>query len=279
MNKAFQLNSYFYELPESLIAQHPLTKRDLARLMIVDRKSQRIYHDLFKNIHQYLPSKTNFVVNNTKVIPARLLGSKSDTGGHIEIFLLKELDNKGSFEALLKPLKKIKEGQILDFGKGLKAQLIDKERRIVQFNKKNVLKVIETQGHIPLPPYIKREDNASDRKDYQTVYAKNLGSVAAPTAGLHFTNTLVNRLKLQGHQFMQLTLHIGYGTFKPVEASDIRSHIMHTEIYEMPNRTHQKILKFKSQNRPICAVGTTSCRVLETIGKGASLMGETNLFA
>ncbi len=276
--KVFNLNSYFYELPENLIAQHPLKRRDQARLMIVDRKAKKITHDTFNHIHHYLPANTNFVVNNSKVIPARLLGIKPATGGQVEIFLLKALDDGYSFEALLKPLKKIQIGQTLDFGKGLQAQLIDKEQRIVRFNQKNILKILEKTGHIPLPPYIKREDEASDRRYYQTVYAKELGSVAAPTAGLHFTNSLITKLKLQRHQFYQLTLHVGYGTFKPVECTDIRSHVIHEEAYEIAPSVHQNILKEKKNNHPVCAVGTTSCRVLESLGKGNSLKGVTNLF-
>ncbi len=278
-NKVFDLNSYFYELPESLIAQHPLRKRDQARLMIIDRQKQQLVHDTFNHIHKYLPSQTSFVINNSKVIPARLLGVKSDTGGQVEVFLLKALNDEYSFEALLKPLKKINVGQTLDFGKGLQAQLIDKEQRIVKFNQKNILKILEKSGHIPLPPYIKREDDLSDRKYYQTVYAKTLGSVAAPTAGLHFTNTLIGKLKLKGYQFLASTLHIGYGTFKPIECQDIRSHIMHEEAYEISASIYQKLLKAKKDNRSICAIGTTSCRVLESIGHGSSLKGITNLFA
>lgn len=286
MDNFFDLNSYFYELPEHLIAQHPLKKRDHARLLVVDRRSQQFTHDTFNRIHRYLPAQTTFVVNNSKVIPARLLGVKPDTGGQVEVFLLKSLEDGFCFEALLKPLKKIKEGQLLDFGKGLQATLIDKDKRIVRFNKKDVLKVIQKNGHIPLPPYIKREDNAQDRTYYQTVYAKELGSVAAPTAGLHFTKALMTKLKAQGHRFVPLTLHVGYGTFKPVEARDIRTHVMHEEAYEISKSSYQKILKNKKDHHPICAVGTTSCRVLESISPGRGglpyappLKGITNLFA
>ncbi|MBF0489082.1 MAG: tRNA preQ1(34) S-adenosylmethionine ribosyltransferase-isomerase QueA [Candidatus Omnitrophica bacterium] len=279
MTNVFSLKSYFYELPENLIAQHPLKRRDQARLMIIDRKNQTIRQDTFNHIQKYLPSKTTFVVNNSKVIPARLLGFKTDTGGQVEVFLLKALEDGYSFEALLKPLKKIHVGQILDFGKNLQATLIDKEQRIVRFNQKNILKILQKNGHIPLPPYIKREDDASDKRYYQTVYAKELGSVAAPTAGLHFTNTLIGRLKLQGHEFLPLTLHIGYGTFKPIECEDIRHHVMHEEAYEVSKTIYQRILKSKSSSKPVCAVGTTSCRVLESLGQGAPLKGITNLFA
>ena len=278
MSKVFSIKSYFYDLPESLIAQYPLENRDQARLMVVNRQQKTIVHDYFCNLKTYLPKETSFVVNNSKVIPARLLGLKADTGGKVEIFLLKALNDGYSFEALLKPLKKIQIGQIIDFGQGLKAQLVDKEQRIVRFNYKNVVKILQKNGHIPLPPYIKREDQLSDRVDYQTVYAKELGSVAAPTAGLHFTKSLIKRLKSDGHQFLKLTLHIGYGTFKPVECEDIRTHIMHEESYDVSKVVYQDILKNKVNNMPLCAVGTTSCRVLESLAQQGQLSGTTNLF-
>jgi len=279
MNDVFRLNSYYYDLPEALIAQHPIKQRDHARLMIINRQQQTITHDTFNHIHRYLPAQTNFVVNNSKVIPARLLGVKTDTGGQVEVFLLKALPDGYSFEALLKPLKKIHPGQTLDFGRGLQAQLVDKDARIVRFNQPHILKTLEKTGHIPLPPYIKREDDATDKRYYQTVYAKELGSVAAPTAGLHFTNSLITQLKLRGHRFSALTLHIGYGTFKPIECEDIRDHHMHEEAYELSASTYQRLLKAKSRQQSICAVGTTSCRVLESVGQGRPLSGITNLFA
>ena len=278
MDRAFCLPSYFYKLPEGLIAQHPLTKRDDARLMVLDRKQKTITHERFSNLDRYLPKETHFVINNSKVIPARLLGVKRGTGGLVEVFLLKALEDGYSFEALLKPLKKINLGQVLDFGQGLQAHLVDKEQKIVKFNKKNIIRFLEKTGHIPLPPYIKREDTPADRYDYQTVYAKKLGSVAAPTAGLHFTNSLIHRLKAKGNEFSELTLHINYGTFKPVECEDIRSHQMHEETYMMANSVYQNILKAKKEQKSICAVGTTSCRVLESIGLGRPTAGSTNLF-
>ena len=278
MNKFLNLKSYYYELPENLIAQYPLKRRDQARLMVIDRRNNKITHDHFSNINNYLPVKTSFVINNSKVMAARLLGVKSDTGGAVEVFLLKPLEDGYSFEALLKPFKKIHVGQDLDFGSGIKAQLVDKDNRIVRFQRKNILKILQNKGHIPLPPYIKREDKVSDRVDYQTVYAKKLGSVAAPTAGLHFTKPLIGRLKKQGHRFLETTLHVGYGTFKPVECSDIREHIMHQEIFNISKSTYQQILSSKKHNK-ICAIGTTSCRVLESLGQNdKKLSGTTNLF-
>ena len=281
----FSLQSYFYKLPESLIAQYPCPRRDQARLMVLDHRCQTIVHDVFAHINHYLPSQTTLVVNNSKVIPARLLGRKIETGRtglpagrQVEVFFLKALEDGYSFEALLKPLKKIHLGQTFDFGGGLQAQLVDKDKRIVRFNRKNVLKLLQKTGHVPLPPYIKRGDQTSDRRDYQTVYAKVSGSVAAPTAGLHFTRSLMGRLKNKGHQFLESTLHINYGTFKPVECQDIRAHLMHEESYEMSASVYQKILKVKKSRRSICAVGTTSCRILESIAQSSSLKGATNLF-
>lgn len=278
MEKQFNLQSYFYDIPESLIAQYPLKKRDQARLMVLDRQKKTIKHDLFYNIDKYLPFQTVFVVNNSKVIAARLLGVKSDTGGQVEVFLLKDLEGGYSFEALLKPLKKIHVGQTLDFGSGLKAQLMDKDNRIVKFNKRNILAILQKKGHIPLPPYIKREDEESDREDYQTVYAKKLGSVAAPTAGLHFTRELIMKLKKQDYQFVETTLHVGYGTFKPVEAADIRNHQMHHETFEVSRPIYKKIFESKDKSQKICAVGTTSCRILESIERDKILSASTNLF-
>lgn len=275
----FDLDAYAYDLPEHLIAQYPLSRRDHARLMIIDRASKSIRHDTFNHIARYLPSKSTFVINNSRVIPARLLGVKKDTQGQVEVFLLKALNDGYSFEALLKPLKKINVGQTLCFGNELTAVLVDKDRRIVRFNQKNVLKILERTGHIPLPPYIKRDDAKTDKKDYQTVYAKQPGSVAAPTAGLHFTRSLMTQMTLKGHRFLPLTLHIGYGTFKPVECADIRDHQIHEEAYEVSVAVHKKLLSDKKKKRPICAVGTTSCRVLETLGRKGNLSGITNLFA
>lgn len=275
---SFDVAAYDYDLPESLIAQYPLKKRDQARLMVIDRAKQRITHDVFANLDRYLPKKSLMVLNDSKVIAARLIGKKSDTGGEVEVFLLNQASDDRTFEALLRPLKRIKEGQVIDFGKGLEATLIDREKRLVRFNKADVLKVIATQGHIPLPPYIKREDKLSDRKDYQTVYAKHLGSVAAPTAGLHFTAGLMTKLKIKGHRFAQVTLHINYGTFKPVECDDIREHPMHEEFYHVSDKEYARIQKAKAKGEKVVAIGTTACRTLESITKSKKLEDKTRIF-
>ena len=277
-NDLFDLNAYGTDVPEDLIAQYPCPDRDQARLMVLDRRAQTIRHDVFSNIGQYLLPKTVFVVNNSKVIPARLLGRKAGTGGEVEVFLLKPLADGYSFEALLKPLKKVREGERVDFGLGISAVLADKEKRIVRFNVKNVIRRLKDVGHVPLPPYIKRADEPLDRDYYQNVYAKRLGSVASPTAGLHFTSQRMRRLRAKGHGFLELTLHINYGTFKPVETPDIRRHPMHEEAYSVGAATHAALLKAKAAGRPVAAVGTTSCRVMESVAATGALKGTTGLF-
>jgi len=277
VNDTFRLQSYFYQLPEELIAQEPSSQRDHARLLIIDRAKGSISHDTFDHLNDYLPKDSHLVVNNSKVIPARLLGHRL-SGGSVEVFLLNALEDGYSFEALLKPLKKIREGEEIDFGRGISAILTDKEKHIVRFNKKDIIRHLEEVGHIPLPPYIKRADTDRDRVDYQTVYAKELGSVAAPTAGLHFTEGLIKDLKGQGHHFLELTLHINYGTFKPVETEDIRLHPMHTEHYSITPVVQNGILKAKKDSKPLVAVGTTSCRVLESVAKSKVCAGSTDMF-
>lgn len=246
--------------------------------MVIDRARRTIAHDVFKNIGRHLPEHTLLVLNNSKVVPARLLGRKAKTGGEVEIFLLKDLGDGQNFEALLRPLKKIREGEVMEFGRGVTAVLADKEKRIVRFNKKNILRHLKDVGHIPLPPYIKRSDEPCDKTDYQTVYAKHPGSVASPTAGLHFTKPLMTSLKKAGHTFKELTLHINYGTFKPVESADIRKHPMHTEGYELSAAVHKAIVSAQQKGRPVAAVGTTSCRVLQAVARTGTLKGETDIF-
>lgn len=273
----FDVGAYAYHLPQALIAEHPLKERDQARLMVINRHQQTIDHDIFKNIGKYLPAKSALVVNDSKVIAARLLGIKLSTGAKVEIFLLKQLDDF-HFEALLKPLKRIKEHDPIDLGQGINVCLVNRESRTVKFNKPNILTVLENIGHIPLPPYIKRQDNADDKVLYQNVYANKLGSVASATAGLHFTQELIDELKAKGHPFLSTTLHIGYGTFKPVEVADIRQHPMHHESYELFSDVYAKLDRFKKDGMPIVAVGTTSCRVLESVALNGVLKGSTNIF-
>ncbi len=272
------LSSYGYGLPEHLIAQQPTQRREMARLMVINRAQGTIVHDTFKNIGAYLPLNSLIVVNNSKVIPARLIGKKQRSGGEVEVFLLKAMPDGHCFEALLRPLKKIHQGDEMVFEGGLSAVLEDKEKRIVRFAQKNILSLLSKLGHMPLPPYIKREDTLEDKKDYQTVYAKHPGSVAAPTAGLHFTKALMARLKDEGHAFKELTLHINYGTFKPVESQDIRQHPMHTESFQISQAVYDDCRQARQHKRPIVAVGTTACRTLESAALKGAGEHETNLF-
>lgn len=272
-----KLSDFDYHLPEELVAQYPCAERDAARLLVVNRRTSQILHDTFRNIGQYLPSKSLMVVNDSKVIPARLLGSRQATGGQVEVFLLKDLGHR-RFEAMLRPLKKIRDGEPLSFPGGLTARLIDRDNRIVEFDREEVLQALEDVGHIPLPPYIKRPDEKSDRVNYQTVYARQAGSVAAPTAGLHFTKPLMAQLKRTGHGFAKVTLHVNYGTFKPVEAEDVVSHPMHSEDYQISPLNLKTICAAKEAGRPVAAVGTTSCRVLESYARSGQTCGSTRLF-
>ncbi len=272
-----QLTDFDYDLPERLIAQRPLPQRDEARLLVLERVSGRITGDIFRNIGTYLPPQALLVANNSRVIPARLLGVKPRSGGQVEVFLLKQIDDR-RFEAMLRPLKMIRENELLEFPGGITARLADRTARIVVFDGDNVLGRLKAAGHIPLPPYIKRPDEDSDRTDYQTVYAKEDGSVAAPTAGLHFTDDLLSGLQRAGHAFAEVTLHVGYGTFKPVETENIVDHPMHHEDYVIPPATLDAVRSARAAGQKVAAVGTTSCRVLESWARTGEEAGATRLF-
>lgn len=270
-----KLSEFSYALPPELIAQEPLKNREQARLLVIDRQAQTISHSIFSELAQFLPDKSLIVVNDSKVIPSRLLGRRA-TGGEVEIFLLKRLGKSNRYEAMLRPLARLKTGEQIHFGKVV-ATIEDLEKRIVSFNT-HIEKHLEKIGHMPLPPYIKRPDNREDRRDYQTVYARKDASVAAPTAGLHFTPGLLKQLKAKGHELAKVTLHVGQATFKPVEAETIEDHPMHFEDYEMQEPVMRAATSAKKQGRAIAAVGTTSCRVLETFAQNHKLRGSTNLF-
>ena len=232
----------FYDLPSELIAQHPLKNRCHARLLVINRMSGRIEHCRFSDLGQILPGKSFFIVNDSKVIPARLLGTKRRSGGKVEIFLLKKSSDEYCYEVLLRPLNKIKNGDIVEFAKSpLIATVVDTEQRLVKFNFKNITGHLARVGHMPLPPYIKRPAQKTDQKYYQTVYAKHAGSVAAPTAGLHFAQEQVETLKKQGHDFLRTTLHVNYATFKDIEEDNVFDHKMHFESYDMSSTTLRKI--------------------------------------
>jgi len=274
-----KLIDFQYHLPEELIAQYPLEKREDARLMVVDRKTEKITHDMFSNLIRYLPPASVIVLNDSKVVPARLLGKREKTGGAVEVFLLNKLSDGYSYRALLRPLKRIKIDEKIIFDGGrLHARLKDVPNRVVRFNKRNIIGYLKKIGHMPLPPYIKRPDEPLDREYYQTVFARHEGSVASPTAGLHFTNPLLSELKVKGHKVKKVTLHINYATFNPVKVEDITQHPMHTEVYAVSPRVWQALRTAKERGRKIVTVGTTSCRTLEAVAQSGKLKGETDIF-
>ena len=273
----------FY-LPEKLIAQHPIQQRDSSKMMVLNRKTGQIEHKVFKDIKNYLKKGDVLVLNNTKVLPARLFGIKEDTKAHIEILLLKNIQND-SWECLVKPAKRVKIGTQISFGEGiLKAKCIEEKEegiRILEFYYDGVFyEILDKLGTMPLPPYIREQLKDKDR--YQTVYAKVIGSAAAPTAGLHFTKELLKELENIGVEICYITLHVGLGTFRPVNVEDVTKHTMHSEYYTMEKEVATKLNKAKEEGRRIIAVGTTSTRTLETIitkhKKFIECSGWTNIF-
>lgn len=260
-------DDFDFYLPEELIAQHPIEKRDNSKLMIIDRENGNIKHEVFHNIIDYLHKGDVLVLNDTKVIPARLFGIKENTMAHVEVLLLKNIE-KDNWECLVKPAKRIKVGTIVNFGDGLlKAKCTKvKEEGIREFDfiyEGLFYEILDKLGTMPLPPYIKEKLEDKDR--YQTVYAKNIGSAAAPTAGLHFTKELLNKIKEKEIEICYVTLHVGLGTFRPVNVEDVTKHKMHSEYYSMSDEVAKTLNKAKEENRRIIAVGTTSTRTLETI--------------
>ncbi|MBE6064724.1 tRNA preQ1(34) S-adenosylmethionine ribosyltransferase-isomerase QueA [Clostridium cochlearium] len=257
-----------YYLPEELIAQHPLEKRDECRLMILDKETGQVEHKVFKDILDYLNKGDCLVLNDTRVMPARLIGEKEETRGKMEFLLLKRKD-KDTWETLVKPGKRAKIGSRFVFGQGeLKAEVIgmgEEGSRIVKFQYEGVFEeVLDRLGQMPLPPYI--TEKLEDKEKYQTVYSKETGSAAAPTAGLHFTEELLNKIKEKGIKIAFLTLHVGLGTFRPVKEEEIENHIMHSEYYSINKETADIINSTKENGGRVIAVGTTSCRTLETLG-------------
>lgn len=256
-----------YELPNELIAQTPLKNRSSSRLLVMDRDTGAIEHKHFSDILDYLHSGDVLVINDTKVIPARLIGEKQDTHAVIELLLLKELESD-EWECLSRPFKRLHVGTKISFGNDLLvAEVIEKKEEgmvKVKFHYEGIfLELLDKLGEMPLPPYIHEKLEEKDR--YQTVYAKNVGSAAAPTAGLHFTNELLEKIKEKGIIIANVTLHVGLGTFRPVEVSDVTKHKMHTEYYMMSKETADILNKAKEEKRRIIAVGTTTTRTLETI--------------
>ena len=279
------INDFDYDLPQELIAQTPLEKRDSSRLLVMDKNSGELVHEHFNNIIDYLVPGDVLVLNDTKVIPARLIGIKEETGAVIEILLLKDMgDNK--WECLSKPAKRLKVGTIISFGNGeLKAKVLEKfDEGLVHIELLYdgiLMEILDRLGTMPLPPYI--HEKLKDQSRYQTVYAKNIGSAAAPTAGLHFTKELLKKIEDKGIIITYVTLHVGLGTFRPVEVENILEHHMHSEFYVMNKETADILNKAKEEGRRIVAVGTTSTRTLETIatnnnGKFIATSGNTDIF-
>lgn len=277
-------DDFDYNLPESLIAQTPLKDRASSKLMLLDRKSGNIKHETFKNIINYLHKGDVLVLNNTKVLPARLIGEKIDTKAVIEVLLLKD-NGDNIWECLVKPSRRVKIGTIISFGNGLlKMECINEFDEGIKHFKliyDGILyEILDKLGTMPLPPYI--QEKLDDQNRYQTVYASVIGSSAAPTAGLHFTNELLDKIKEKGIEVLYITLHVGLGTFRPVKVEDVTKHKMHSEFYVIDEETSNKLNKAKDDNRRIISVGTTSTRTLETVinkyGRFRACSGYTDIF-
>lgn len=279
-----QVLDFDYNLPEELIAQSPIKQRDLSRLMILNRENKTIKHTVFKNIIDYLNSGDCLVINNTKVIPARLYGIKEDTDANVEVLLLNRIEND-NWEVMVKPGKKLLKGANIVFNKKLlKAEVLEvleNGNRIIRFKYEGIFnEILDEIGLMPLPPYIKQKLEQKER--YQTVYAMHEGSSAAPTAGLHFTKELLQDIKKKGIEIANVTLHVGIGTFRPVKVQLVEQHKMHSEHFYIKQIDADKINNAKKSGNKIIAVGTTSCRVLESVSDKNGFVqqceGDTNIF-
>ncbi|EHJ6030451.1 tRNA preQ1(34) S-adenosylmethionine ribosyltransferase-isomerase QueA [Listeria monocytogenes] len=280
-----KVEDFDFDLPEELIAQTPLLDRTSSRLMVLDKESGDIKDQHFTDIISYLNEGDALVLNDTRVLPARLHGIKDETGAHIEVLLLKQKEGN-AWETLVKPAKRIRKGATITFGDGaLKATCLEELEhggRILEFSYEGIFyEVLEQLGEMPLPPYIKEQ--LADQDRYQTVYAKENGSAAAPTAGLHFTEDLLEQISAKGVEIIFVTLHVGLGTFRPVDVEDTTNHKMHSEFYRLAEESAERINKIKAQGGKVVAVGTTSIRTLETIasrhdGKLVAESGWTEIF-
>ena len=280
-------HDFYYDLPEELIAQSPSEERDMCRLMVLDSKTGEIEHKVFRDIIDYLNPEDMLVVNSSKVIPARLLGVTKKTGSSMELLLLRALEN-GEWETLVRPGKRAKVGASFSFGGILRATvtgLVDGGNRTVKFEYdtekyKNIYEALDEIGNMPLPPYITKK--LENKSDYQTVYAKEEGSAAAPTAGLHFTDELIERIKAKGVGYGEVTLHVGLGTFRPVKVDKIEEHLMHGEYFHITDEVAAEINRRRAAGGRIIAVGTTSSRVLESVSTPDGIVhpidGETSIF-
>ena len=277
-------SDFYYDLPEELIAQDPLEDRTASRLLVLDRKTGAVKHKIFSDVIDYLNKGDCLVINNTRVIPARLIGEKEGTGGKVEVLLLKRRAND-VWETLVKPGKKLKPGAKITFGDGrLRAEVLDvveEGNRLVKFYYEGIFEeILDSLGEMPLPPYITHK--LEDKEMYQTVYAKFDGSAAAPTAGLHFTKELLNKIEEKGIKIASITLHVGLGTFRPVKVDDVNNHHMHTEWYEVNAEAADIINETKRNGGRVICVGTTSCRTIESVADENGYMkaktGETDIF-
>ena len=277
-------SDYFFELPGELIAQDPLEERTSSRLLVLDKRTGAVSHHVFRDIGDFLRPGDCLVLNDTRVIPARLLGEREGTGAHVELLLLKRKSGD-VWETLVRPGKKCRPGTRLTFGDGmLKAEILDtveEGNRLVRFDYEGIFEeVLDRLGEMPLPPYITHK--LQDRNRYQTVYARHEGSAAAPTAGLHFTKELLDRLEGKGIGIAYVTLHVGLGTFRPVKEENVLEHHMHTEHYEVSREAADTINRTKAQGGRIVCVGTTSCRTLESAADESGLVqpgsGDTDIF-
>ena len=278
-------SDYYYDLPQELIAQTPLERRDSSRLMVLNKETGEISHHVFTDIIDYLNPGDVLAVNNSRVMPSRLIGKKEGTDGAIEFLLLKQLGND-EWETMVRPGKRAKIGARFVFGDGLLhaevLEILEGGNRRVKFeyDGNNIFAVLEEVGRMPLPPYITKQ--LEDQSQYQTVYAKELGSAAAPTAGLHFTPELMDTIRAKGVNITEVTLHVGLGTFRPVQEDEIADHKMHSEWYSVSEETAQRIRDTKAAGHRVIAVGTTSCRTLEAVaakyGEIKACSGNTDIF-
>lgn len=277
-------SDFYFNLPEELIAQDPLSDRSASRLLFLNKETGETEHHIFKEIKEYLRPGDCLVLNNTKVIPARLLGCKEDTGGAVEVLLLKRHD-KDVWETLVKPGKKCKPGTRLVFGEGLLCgevlETVEEGNRLIRFTYEGIFEeILDKLGEMPLPPYITHK--LQDKNRYQTVYAKYEGSAAAPTAGLHFTTELLKELENKGVALVYVTLHVGLGTFRPVKTENVLEHHMHSEYYEVTKEAADTINRIKSAGGRVICVGTTSCRTIESAadenGRVRAGCGSTEIF-
>ena len=282
--ETMNVKDFYFDLPQELIAQDPLEDRSSSRLLVLDKNTGEMEHRHFRDITEYLRPGDCLVINNTKVIPARLFGVKEDTQAQIEVLLLKRREND-IWETLVKPGKKCRPGTVIVFGEGLLKgtviDVVDEGNRLIQFSYEGIFEeILDQLGQMPLPPYITHQ--LEDKNRYQTVYAKHSGSAAAPTAGLHFTPELLEEIKAEGVEIAHVTLHVGLGTFRPVKADDILDHHMHSEFYRIEASEAEKINRAKESGHRVICVGTTSCRTVESAadenGKLKECSGWTEIF-